>query len=236
MVLGVAVQPFGRQHRLDDLFHHRFAQIRQLDVRGVLSGQHHRVHRHRLAVFIAQGYLALGVRTQPAEPAVLAQLRLALHQPVGEVDRRRHQRVGFVGGVAEHQALVAGALFLVLGFVDAHGDVRGLLADAVEHRAGGAVEAHVGAVVADVQNHLADDVFQFHIGAGAHFAGNDGHTGLDHGLHGHAGVGVVGDDGVEDRVRDLVGHFIRMAFGDRLGGKDAVFTHYRIAPFLMDAR
>ena len=34
------------------------------------------------------------------------------HQAVGIVDRRGHQHVGFVGGVAEHQALVAGALFV----------------------------------------------------------------------------------------------------------------------------
>jgi hypothetical protein len=62
-------------------------------------------------------------------------------QAVRVGDRRRHQHVGLVGGVAEHQALVARALLASVLAVDAHGDVGGLLADRVEHRAGRAVEA-----------------------------------------------------------------------------------------------
>src|SRR5690606_38468451 len=118
----------------------------------------------------------------------------------------------------------------VVRLIHAHGDVRGLFADTVEHGAAGAVEAHIGAVVTDVQDHLADDVFQFNVGIGAHFPGDNRHTGFHQCFHGHAGVGIVGDDGVQNRIGNLVGHFVRVAFGDRLGGKDAVFTHYRFTP------
>ena len=58
----------------------------------------------------SQRDLALGVGAQVRHAAVLAQLRLALDQAVRVVDRRRHQLGRLVAGVAEHQALVAGAL------------------------------------------------------------------------------------------------------------------------------
>src|SRR6476646_8510511 len=46
-------------------------------------------------------------------------------------DRERHELVGLVAGVAEHQALVAGA-----ARVHAHRDVRRLAVDGREHGAG----------------------------------------------------------------------------------------------------
>src|SRR5690606_21924726 len=126
---------------------------------------------------------------------------------------------GFVGGVAEHQALVAGALLLGLPAVHALVDVRRLLADQVEHAAGGAVETDVGRVVANVQDHLAGRGFQVDPGRGGDLAGDDRHAGLDHGLAGHARALVLGQDGVQHGVGDLVGDLVRVAFGDRLGGE-----------------
>ena len=222
--LGALVQPLGRQHRLDDFFAHGFDQVFLLDARVVLGGQHHCVDRADHAVFIAQGDLALGVRTQPRQRRVLllADLGLLLDQAVREVDRGRHEAVGLVGGVAEHQALVAGAHFLGLLAVHALVDVRRLLADQVQHATGGAVEADVGAVVADVHDDLAGQRFQVDPGAGGDFTGHDGHARLHHGFAGHARALVLGQDGVEDRIGNLVGDLVRMAFGDRFGGEEVV--------------
>src|SRR5690606_22701882 len=140
-------------------------------------------------------------------------------------DRRRHQHFGFVTGVAEHQALVAGTLVFRLLAVNALGDVNGLLADDVNDAAGVAVVAHGRGGVADVLDHATDQVFQVNPGAGGDFTANDGHTGFYHGFAGNAGVGVFGQDGVQNRIGDLVGHFVRMAFRDRLGSEDAVVRH-----------
>src|SRR3546814_7669036 len=103
--------------------------------------------------------------------------------------------------------------------VDALVDVGGLLADQVEHAAGGAVEADVGRVVADVQDHLAGQRLQVDPGAGGDLAGDDRHAGLDHGFAGDAGALVLGPDRVQHGVGDLVGDLVRTAFGDRLGGE-----------------
>src|SRR3546814_6393944 len=122
-----------------------------------LFRSHHGIDRDRLAVFVAQGDLRLRVRAQSRQRRVLllAHLGLLLDQAVREMDRGGHVAARLVGGVAEHQALVAGALLFGLLAVDALVDVGGLLADQVEHAAGGAVDADVGRVVADVQDHLA---------------------------------------------------------------------------------
>src|SRR5690606_24098463 len=123
------------------------------------------------------------------------------------------------------QALVTGTDFLVFFFVHAHGDVRALFADGVEHRTAGAVEADVGAVVADVQDHLAHHVFQIDIGGGGDFARDHGHAGLHQGFHRHARVRIILDDGVEHGIRNLVGHFVRVAFGYGFRRKDGIFAH-----------
>src|SRR2546427_3714254 len=69
--LGALVQPLGRQHRLDDLFADGLDEVLLLDARGMLGRQHHGVDGRDHAVFIAQGDLALGVRTQPRQRRVL---------------------------------------------------------------------------------------------------------------------------------------------------------------------
>src|SRR5690606_28062577 len=223
--LGLAVQPLGRNHVLDDFFAHGFGQIGMLDAFVVLGGQYHRIDGNGLAVFITQGHLAFRVGTQPRQDAVFAQVGLTLHQTVGIVNRRRHQHVGFVGGVAEHQALVARAHFLVFFFVDAHGDIRRLFADRVEYGAGGAIEADIRTVVADVEDDLAHHVFQVNIRGSGDFTGDDGHAGFHQGFYRNTGVGIILDDRIQHGVGNLIRHFVRMAFRNGFRGKDGVFAH-----------
>ncbi len=225
VILGALVDPFGRQHGLQDLLHDRFAQVPGADIVRMLGGEHHRLETHRLVVLVAQGDLALGVGAQPGELAVLAHLGLALHQAVRERDGGRHQHVGLVGRVAEHQALVAGALLALVLAVHALGDVGGLLADDVEHAAARAVEAHVGGVVADVEHGLAHQRFHVDPGAGGDLAGHDHHTGLDQRLAGDAPARVGRQDRIEHGIGDLVGDLVRVAFGNRFGGERETLAH-----------
>ena len=81
-----------------------------VDVGGVLAGHDDGVEPDRLVAVVLDGDLGLAVGTQVGHDAVLADRRQPPGQPVGERDRQRHQLGGVVAGVAEHQALVAGAL------------------------------------------------------------------------------------------------------------------------------
>ena len=131
-----------------------------------------------LAVLVADGDLRLAVGAQVGQHLALAHLGEPLGELVRERDRQRHQLLGLVGGVAEHHPLVARAgdvelvvvgrvVARLVGRVDALGDVRRLLVDRVDHRAGVAVEAEVGVVVvADLAHRLARDLLDVDVGVG----------------------------------------------------------------------
>jgi hypothetical protein len=188
------------------------------DVGVVLGGHHDGVDGHRLVVDVLHRELALGVRAQPGQAAVAAHLGLALHDAVGVVDRHRHQLRRLVAGVAEHQALVAGALLEVeaLAFVHALGDVGRLAVDGGEHGAGLVVEADVGVVVADALDGVLGDLAVVDVRLGGDLAGDDDEAGGHQRLAGDAGMLVDGQDGVEDGIGNLVGDLVGMAFADRL--------------------
>ena len=81
---------------------------------------------------------------------------------MGEHDGGRHEFRGFVAGVAEHDALVAGALFggfFAFGFfgIDALGDVRGLGGEVFVDEDAVGVEDVVVVGVADFADGGADD-------------------------------------------------------------------------------
>src|SRR4249919_2951785 len=229
LVLRQLVEPVLRQHRLEDVLVHALDQILLLDARIVLRGQHDGVEADDLVAFIAQRDLRLRIGAQPRQLGILglAHLRLLLDQAVRVVDRRGHEFRRFVAGVAEHQALVARALFFRLLAVDARGDVRRLLAEHVDDRAGVAVEPDVGVVVTDVVDDLARERFDVDPRGRGDFARDDRGTRFHHRFAGHARALVLRQDGVEDRVGDLVGDLVRVAFGDGFGGEEVAGAGHR---------
>ena len=159
------VRQDGLEHVLADVGIQRLLEV---DAVGVLGGNHHGVESGRDVVLVLDGDLRLAVRAQIRQRAVLAHLGQPPRQPVCQCDRQRHQLRGVADRVAEHQALVAGALGvqrvrgaldarLVRG-VDALSDVGRLTADADVDAAGLPVEALVRVVVADVEDALANGV------------------------------------------------------------------------------
>ena len=196
------------------------------DALGVLGGDDDGVDADRLAVLVVlHRDLALAVGAEIGHLAGLAHFGQAAGQLVGQGDRSRHQFGGFVGGIAEHHALVAGA-----AGVHALGDVAGLLVDGGDHRAGVGVESVQRVVVADGRDHAAHQALEIHIGFGGNFAGDDHQAGGGQRLRGHAAVGILLQAGVQNGVGNLVGNFIGMAFGYRFGSKQKTIAQLRIPP------
>jgi hypothetical protein len=132
---------------------------------------------------------------------------------VGVEDRRRHQVRRLVGGVTEHDALIAGALFLVgagLQRVDALRDVGGLRMQQDLDVAGFPVEAFL--LVADVLDRRADHAFDLVVGDGFGTAGLAG----DHHL-------VGGGE-----------RFARRANGPGIDARFRAFTKKQIDDFVGD--
>ena len=231
-VLGV-LQPFLGQHRFDDFFDASLVEA-GLHLGGgfalvgaVLGGEHHGVDAVGLAIHIAHRDLALGVRAQEGQAAVLAQLGLALDHAVRVVDGRGHQLRRFVAGVAKHQALVSRADVQVVvgGMVHALGDVVGLLVVGHQHCAATIVDAVLGVVVADALDGVACDLDVVHMRVGGDLTGQHDEAGVGQRFGGHTALGVLFEDCVEDRVRDLVCHLVGVAFRDGFRGKKKVVRH-----------
>ncbi len=203
----------------------------------------HSPQAHRLAVLVVEGDLGLGVGTQVRDGPGPAHLGVALGHPVGHVDRQRHEHVGLVARVAEHHALVAGALLVELvlftggtgpdlfGVVDALGDVGRLLVERHHHTAGVAVEAERFVVVADPVDGGSHHTGDVHVGLGGDLARNDGQAGGDEGLAGDPAHRVLLEQGIEDGIADLVSHLVGVPLGHRLGGECEVL-HVGICSWL----
>ena len=187
----------------------------------MLAGDDHSVDAHRLAVVILNGDLALAVRAQVVEGAVLADLGQALGQLVGQADGQGHQFGGLIAGIAEHHALVACTGNIIVG---AQGDVGALAIDVGDDAAGVAVEAVLGAVIADGTDDVAGHAGDVDIAIGGDLAHDVDKAGGAGGLTGYAGTGVFLENGVQDGIRDLIADLVGMPLGYRLG-REEKFGH-----------
>ena len=194
----------------------------------MLRGQHHSVHPNGLAALvILHGDLSLAVGAQIVHQALLAHVRQTLGHFLRNGDGQRHQLRRFVAGIAEHHALVAGAVVQLgiaaaLGLqalVHAQGDVTALLVDVGDNGAGVSVKAVFGAVIADVQHHLTGDLGDVHIAVGGDLAHNVDQARRSAGLAGHAAVGILFQNGVQHGIGDLVADLVGMPLGDGFRGE-----------------
>src|SRR6202050_2667691 len=228
--LGVDLQvgQDGVDHVVPDVGGEEFLEV---DVRGVLGGDHHGVEPDRLVPGVLDGHLGLAIRAQVRHRARAADLGQLLGQLVREHDRQRHQLRRLTARVAEHEPLIAGALPVeVLGplalavlerVVDPLGDVRRLGADRDGHAAGRPVEALGRGVVADLEDLVPDHAGYVDIGLGGDIAGHVHLAGRDHRLDRNPAAWIVLDHGIEDDVTDLVGHLVGMTLSNRLRSKQA---------------
>ena len=173
----------------------------------------------RLAVDVADRHLALGVGSERLLAAGVARFRNDAQDLLRVLDRRRHQLRRLAAGVAEHDALVAGALVLVAAGVDALGDVGRLLVQ--QHLDLGVAPMEAFLLVADRLDRRARrllDRLGAEIGS-AHFAGDDDAVGGRQRLAGDAdaigietGARAFAEIEIDDFVGDAVADFVGMAF------------------------
>ncbi len=87
------------------------------------------------------------------------------------------------------------------------------------------VESPGGVGVTDVLDDVADDVGDFDIGLRGDFTGDERDAGGQNRFACHPREFVLGNDGVQDAVGDLIGNLVRMALGDGLGREEVVVSH-----------
>src|SRR5207253_2534477 len=114
-----------------------------------------------------------------------------------------------------HEALVAGA-----ARIDSHGDVGRLRLNQVVHSAGVGIETVRGVIIADVFDGAARDSRHVDVRFRGDLAGDDAGAGGHQDFARHSAGRVVGEDGVQHGVRNLVGDLVGMAFGDGFRGEN----------------
>ena len=184
--------------------------------------------------------LRLAVGPQIVDQTLLAHGGQALGQLVGQRNGQRHELRRLVAGEAEHHALIARAvveravagLLALERLVDAEGDVRALLVDVCDDGAGLAVKAVFCAVVADLAHGLAHDLRDVHVAVGRDLTHDVHDAGRDRAFAGDAAVRVLRQNGVEDRVGDLVADLVGMSFRHGFGCKE-MMSHSKFPHFLI---
>ena len=145
---------------------------------GVLGGNHHRGDPDGAVVAILHGDLRFGVRAEPGGLAALADPAQFAPEAVGEHYGGGHQLRGFTAGVAEHQALVTGALLRglfavgLLG-VDTLGDIRALAGEGIHDVDLVGVKDIVFVDIADLADGATDEGVVVELGPGGDFPGDD---------------------------------------------------------------
>ena len=181
-----------------------------------------------LVLLVAHRHLRLPVRAQVRKDVFLAQSGQPARDPVREHDRQRHQLVRLLRGVAEHHPLVARALLverihdaalLLERMRDALRDVGRLLVDGDDHAARVGVEPELRARVPDLADPLPHQTRDVDIRRRRDLAGDDDEAGRDQRLTGDPPGRIVGEDRVQDAVRDLIGDLVRVSLGDRFRGE-----------------
>ena len=190
------------------------------------AGNDDSIHADGLFVLVLDGDLRLSVRAQVRQQPRTAHLREAHGKLLRQNGGERHQFGRFRNGIAEHHALVArtdligdvsARLSLHRG-VHAQRDVRTLAVNGGDNGEG-IVGKSLAVHVSDVLDRVAHDLGNVHIAVGGKLAHHEHHSRGGAAFDRHAGIFVLGEDGVQHRVRDLIAHLIGMTFRHAFAGK-----------------
>ena len=232
VVDGVFVQQVSRNHRFDYVFQDVPAQLFHGNFRSMLGGDHNGIHADRFVVFIFHRHLGFTIRTQVWQDALLAHLGQPTGQLMSQGNGQRHVFRGLVGGVSEHHTLVAGADLFVVGmvtglgfvrFIHPLGNIRRLFIDGNQDSAGGPVKAVFGTVITNIDHRLPGNLGDVHVAAGGNFPYNMDLACRHQGFTSHSCIRVFFQDGIQHRIRNLIGNLVRMPFRHRFRRKD--FSH-----------
>ena len=236
VVFGLA-----QQHGRDHVGHHPLHIGVQLGLllalvitRRMLGGDDHGSCSHRQAAFVLQGHLAFRIRLQERGRAAVAVSRHALQYLVAVIEGGRHQVGRLVGGIAEHDALVARAFILVGTRVHPLRDVGRLAVQAIDELEILPVETVL--LVADFPDRLAHHTLDLVLGAGgpftvlvdtlaADFACQHHQLGGGQRFAGDARFRVLRQEQVDNGIGNLVRNLVRVAFGNAFGREQIGFAH-----------
>ena len=161
----------------------------------MLRGDHHAIDASGAVLDIFHRNLRFAIRPQKRQVTCLADFGEPAHQFMREHNGQGHELIGFVAGIAEHQALIASA-----AGIHAHGDIRRLALERRDYGAGVGVETILRARIADFANHPAHDFAVIEDCGGGDFSRDHGQARGHQRFAGDSAHGVLRENGVQDGV------------------------------------
>ena len=239
----VVVGELCRDDRLDDVLDEIGTDHAvPIDAVVVLGRDQHGRKTDRNVVLVFKRDLGLAIGAQVRNGARLAHLREAFRHAVRDVDRHRHQDVGLVARVPKHHALVASTLLIeivffagaaganLFGVIHTLSDVGRLLIDRDHHAASVSIEAERLTVITDAVDGFANDRGDVDVCLRGDLARDHRKARRDERFARDTTHRVLLEDRVENRIRNLIGHLVRMSFGDGLRREAVVVGHGWLSP------
>ena len=229
--LGVCIYHVCRENRIENIFLNVSMDLFLGNFLTVLGGKNNSFQTKRFAVLIVlYGNLGLSIRTKVRKRTVFTNVGQSLCQFVSKRDGVRHQLRSLVGCITEHHTLIACAdcfqlavihemLFCFQCFVNAHGDIGGLLINGSDDCTVVSVESEFSSGVSDLADGVADDLLDIYVSFGSDLTHNQYKTGGGAGLTSNTAHGILSHQRVQDGIGNLVTDFVRMAFSYGLGSK-----------------
>ena len=226
--LSILIHQFPGDHLVKHILFNIGVDLLLGNIIAVLGGKHYRIQANRPAILIIfHRHLRFPVGTQIRKDSVLTHLSQLPGQLMGQGNGIRHIFFRFIGSKAEHHALIPGAdgsqLFLghpvllrLQRLVHAHGNIRGLLIYGGDYPAGIAVKTVLCAIVPNFPDGFPHYLLQIHISLGSNFSHHQNQPGGNRRLAGYAAHGILLQHSIQHRIRNLIAHFVRMAFRYRL--------------------
>ena len=179
------------------------------------------VHSFRTTfVAILHRHLALRVGSQISHlVAFLANGGQRLHDALGQVKRQRHIVFRFIGSIAEHHALVAGALRLFRFTAHTAVNVLALLVHGIEHTATFSIKTILRFRVTDTTDGLSRYQGNVNVSIGTHLTGHYHLASCHQRFASHMRLRVVSQQFVKHSITDLVSHLVGMTFRYRFRSK-----------------
>merc|ERR1719221_1639134 len=216
----------GGQH---NLLHDVLPQSLQGDLLRVLGGDDNSVDpggdASSVLEVVLAGDLGLGVWPSPPQCAVTSEVGDLPVHGVGKHNSQGHALLSLVGGVAKHKTLVSStSVIFLLGNVHTAGDVGRLLLQGDQQVHGLAVEAFAGVIISNVLHCVPHNLLIIDMSLASDLSTHHDHSSLCHSLARNLCVRILLEMSIEDCVRHLVAHLVRVALPHRLGSEKELLS------------
>ena len=174
--------------------------------------------------------LRLAVRPQVLKRPIFTDLCKPLSQLMCKRDRVRHKLRSLIRSITEHHTLIprSGSLDLIIvhlilfrlkRLVNAQCNVGGLLVNRRDHSTSVRIKSIFPSRVTDLPYCFTDNLLDIHISAGRNLAHHKDKPCRDRRLAGHAAHWILLYKRIQDRIRYLIAHLIRMPLCHRFRSK-----------------